>query len=379
MNLIDRDLLLEIAKWTDRPEILAIKGPRQSGKTTLLEMLKRYLLEHAVVTESQITTVTFEDRELRDRFLIDPRQFVRRYIVQGHRHVMMIDEAQYCPDLGQRLELVYDTFRDVKLIVTGSSSLELTSETARYLVGRMLSFELLPLSFGEFLQAKDQALSSIYKEWHERAVHFIFSGESFELPGVDTSLPELLRYLDEYLVFGGYPEVVKAEKDEEKRIVLKNIFNTYLEKDILAYLQISDTLKFRQLVTLLGAQLGGMASYEKLGASTGGYFKDIVHLIDVLTQTYIIRKVPPFHLNLVTELRKHPKFYFYDLGMRNYAINNFNPVDMRGDAWQLAENFVLNELATDELPAHFWRTTSKAEMDFVFSDSRAHRARGDQV
>ena len=113
-----------------------------------------------------------------------------------------------------------------------------------------------------------------------------------------------------------------------------------------------------------------MINFESLSNQTNSYFKEITHLIDVLDQTYIIRLIRPFHKNLVTELRKNPKVYFLDYGLRNYSINNFNPLEKRGDAGKLAENFVFNEmkLIGENLFLNFWRTTAKAEVDFIFSN-----------
>ncbi len=367
MEYFERNLLEEIKKWVDRREIIAIKGPRQSGKTTLLEMLKEWLIKEKGVDEEDIVFITFEDRELLEKFELDPKSFVRRFV--GERKVyFMIDEAHYCRDIGQKLKLLYDLYKNIKFIITGSSSLEITSETARFLVGRLFSFELLPLNFHEFLKVRDKNLARIYIEKNRQIRKFIFEGKNFEIEEKDIFIKELLEHLNEYLVFGGYPEVVKAKSGEEKRIVIKNIFNTYIEKDVLAYLQITEVTRFRRLISILAFTSGNLISYEKLSSYCDTYFKNIVRLLDILQQTYIIKLLRPFHRNLVTELRKNPKVYFYDYGLRNYAINNFNDLELREDAGKLAENFILNQLETEELFINFWRTTAKAEVDFVLSD-----------
>jgi len=180
---------------------------------------------------------------------------------------------------------------------------------------------------------------------------------------------ELLVKFGEYVSYGGYPEVIKAESDNEKVMVIKNIFNTYLEKDIISYLHITDTVKFRKLVSVLSSIIGGLVSYDKLAESCGSYFKEITGLLDVLEQTYVVKFLRPFHRNMVTELRKSPKVYFQDCGMRNYAISNFNRLDIREDAGKLAENFVLNEISSysEDRFINFWRTTAKAEVDIILS------------
>ncbi|MBM5806012.1 MAG: ATP-binding protein [Candidatus Verstraetearchaeota archaeon] len=373
MKYIERALLGEIRKWMDRREIIAIKGPRQSGKTTLLDMLREWLKENGTDDE-RVTYLSFEDRELLAKFAKDPREFIRSYLLGGDGvHYFLIDEAQYCPDLGQKLKLLYDTYRNAKFVITGSSSLELTSSTAKYLVGRLLSFELYPFSFLEYLNAKDRRIAKIFSETN-LAISGLTLGKTFEVKGEDIFTGDLLKHLEEYALFGGYPEVVKAGGRAEKALLLKNIFSTYLERDIVAYLRIEDTEKFRRLVSILAFNDGNLLSYEGIIASVGTYFKDLINLLDVLQQTYVIRLLRPFHRNLVTELRKAPKVYFIDTGLRNHAINNFNEMGLRGDAGALAENFALNELirlGVHERNVNFWRTTAKAEVDFVISDSRS--------
>ncbi len=366
MNYLKRNLFEEIKKWMTRKEIIAIKGPRQSGKTTLLEMIKEWLIKERNVNERNIVFISFEDRELLEKFSIDPKGMVERYV--GEEKVyFFIDEAHYCLDLGQKLKLLYDSFKDVKFVITGSSSLELTSQTAKFLVGRMLSFELFPFSFYEYLLAKDEGLAKIYFERSRKIRDFIFYGYDFKL-GKDIFISDLMKFLGEYLIYGGYPEVVKGKSNEEKEIVLKNIYDTYIERDVVSYLQITDTIKFRKLVSMLSFNIGDMVSYENLVINCNSYYKEILRLIDVLQQTYVIKLLRPFYKNLVTELRKNPKVYFFDFGLRNYGINNFKDINMREDNGKLAEDFVFSELKDEKFSLNFWRTTAKAEVDFILSD-----------
>ena len=193
-------------------------------------MLKEWLIVEKKVKEENIIFISFEDRELLEQFSLDPKNFVKKYIEGKERNYFMIDEAHYCKDIGQKLKLLFDTYENTKFIITGSSSLELTSHTAKFLVGRLFSFELLPFSFYEFLNAKDKRLAKIYLEENEKIKSWIFHGKDFEVKTKDVFIKELLTYLNEYLIFGGYPEVVKAKDEEEKKIILKNIFNTYIER-----------------------------------------------------------------------------------------------------------------------------------------------------
>lgn len=367
MEQFERKLFSEIKKWIERKEIIAIKGPRQSGKTTLLKMIMQWLMEEKNVPRETILFLTFEDREKLEQFSTAPKEFISRYRADNQkRYYFLLDEAQYCQEIGQKLKLLYDLYDNVKFIITGSSSLELVNHTGKYLVGRMFSFELLPLSFEEMIEARDKQLAILYRNQKKEIDEFLFHGTMFETKKKDILIKNLSHYLEEYIIFGSYPEVIKAINEEEKAIILTNIFNTYLEKDILAFLHITDIVRFRKLVSLLSFIIAGLVSYEKITRECQTYYKEMMHLLDILEQTYIIQRLPPFHQNLVTELRKNPKIFFYDLGLRNYAVHNFNKMNMREDAGKLAENFVFMQFYRSFGTAlSFWRTTAKAEVDLV--------------
>jgi predicted AAA+ superfamily ATPase len=366
MEYIPRVLLNEIIEYIDRREIIAIKGPRQSGKTTLLKMLKDFLINEKNVDEDHIIYITFEDNEILYKFSENPKDFIRKYITDNKRYYFLIDEAQYCKDLGKKLKLIYDLFENIKIIITGSSSLELKNETAKYLVGRLLEFELYPLNFYEFLLYKDQKIAKIYREWNEKILNLLINNIDFEIKkDVDIYINDLLKYLNEYIKFGGYPAIVTAKSEKEKIFLLKNLINTYLDRDIVSFLNIRDTIKFRRLITALSSLNGSLINIMQLANEVNSYFKEIIDLLDILEQTYIIRRIRPFHKNLVTELKKENKIYFVDTGLRNYLINNFNDIEVRNDSGTLIENFVLNELYQYG-KINFWRTKNKAEVDFIF-------------
>jgi predicted AAA+ superfamily ATPase len=363
MKYFERELLAELKKWIERREILAIKGPRQSGKTTLLEMLREVLEKK--VREENIISLTFEDLEEREKFETAPKEFINSFIKEG-RYYFLLDEFHYVKNGGQRLKLLYDTLKNTKFVITGSSSLELRGETAGYLTGRLFSFELLPFNFYEFLNARDKRFARIYKE-RNSLVRNLFNGQDF-LIKEDIFVDDLLKFLNEFIKFGGYPEVIKSEGEEEKLIVLKNIVNTYIDKDIVNFLNITDALKFKRILTLLASICGNMLRYEEICLNTSSYYKEVVRILDILQQTYVVDLLRPYHRNMVTELRKNPKVYFVDSGLRNYLINNFSDLEVRVDKGALAENFVLNRLKAvvgDKGIIHFWRTTAKAEVDFV--------------
>ncbi len=367
MPLIHRLLLDEIMRWVERKEIIAIKGPRQSGKTTLLRMIRDRLLNDGKTTEERIVYATFEDRGELDAFSVNPKEYILRHLKGTSRHYFLLDEAQYCKEIGRKLKLLFDLYDNVKFFVTGSSSLELKNETGKYLVGRMLEFELLPLSFEEFLNFKDPKLSELYVAWNRKLIDLIVNGAPLESRrSTDIIGGEISTLLNEFITFGGYPAIVTMDGDKEKRFLLDNLVNTYLDRDIVSFLQITDTIKFRRLLKALSSMDGGLLNVSELSSQIGSYFKELSYLMDVLEQTYVIRRLRPFHLNLLTELRKIPKLYFVDTGLRNALIDNFTSLEGRPDSGVLAENFVLNELSR-HVGLNYWRTTSMTEVDFVAS------------
>lgn len=368
-EIYERELLGELKKWVDRREVFAVKGPRQSGKTTLLKVLAELLKEERGVNSENIIFLTFEDKEILEKFTVAPKEFVKSFVErEGERYYFLLDEFHYVKDGGQKLKLLYDTMENAKFIITGSSSLEIIA-LSRYLVGRVFSFHLFPFNFHEFLNAKDKRLTKVREEKSGALKKFILEGKEFGF-GDDILLSDALKFFEEYVIFGGYPEVIKGENVEAKRMVLKNIYETYIGREIVELLRIPDILKFRKLVSLLSSQAGGLINYSQLALACDSYYKEIMGLLNVLEETYVIKLVRPFHKNIRTELRKNPKVYFIDPGLRNYAINNFNWLELRGDSGALVENYVflaLFNLVKDFGKVNYWRTLSKAEVDFVLS------------
>lgn len=366
-KIFERDLLDKLKKLLDRKEIFAVKGPRQSGKTTLLRQLEKYLVEEKKVSREKVVFINLEDRIVLDQFYSSPKDFVKSYLTQKGRYFFFFDEYQYVPDGGQKLKLLYDSFTNVKFIISGSSSLELTNQTAKYLVGRLFSFHLYPLSFKEFVRAKDKRLLKYFLEKQEKVKQFLFKEKKFKIKK-DIFLQDIQKLFEEYVLFGAYPEVVKTKQKQIKKIVLKNIINTYLEKDIISLLKIGDYQQFKDLAILLAASTGNLINYEQLGNETRLYFQQLKKYLSILEQTYIIKLLKPFFRNLKTELKKNPKIYFLDLGLRNYLVDNFAPLKVRPDKGYLVESVILSNLIysfSDLFQYRFWRTLKGAEVDFV--------------
>jgi len=358
--IIPRDILPKLEKWIDRREAFAIKGPRQSGKTTLLK-----ILEDKLAKEGKVIFLNFEDPDVLEAFEASPKRYIESFMLEPGRHYFLMDEYHYVKDPGKKLKLLYDTFEGAKFVVTGSSSLELSGAMARFLVGRVFFFELHPFSFHEFLVAKDERLARLYEQKNEKVRKFLL-GEPVEFEE-DIFIEEFQPLLHEYLTFGGYPAVVKAEDAETKRMVLKGIYDTYVSKDVVEFLKFTDAFKYRDAVRTMAASVGGLINYQEISSTIQSYFKEVKRVISILSETYVITLVRPFFTNPRTELRKAAKVYFFDLGLRNHVIDNFNPIEKRTDAGAVVENFVLLGLmrASPGEPVNYWRTIAKAEVDFI--------------
>lgn len=373
MAYFHRYLTDELEKWLDRKEILAIKGPRQSGKTTMLNILRDYLINSRNVSKEDIIYVTFEDRDVLDAFSRDPKEFINRYVANNKdkKFYFLIDEFHYLKDGGQKLKLLYDLYENIKFIITGSSSLELVSSTAKYLVGRIFLFNLFQFSFGEFLEVKDKSLHNTYIQNSNILADFIEKGKQFDIKE-DIFEKEFNRYYEEYLLFGGYPEVIKTDDIEAKRVILKNIYDTYVTRDVLELLRIKEIGAFRTMVSLLASMMGCIVNYNRLAIDGKSYFRQTKEYIATLEETFVIRVLRPYFSNMATELKKNPKIYFVDTGLRNYIINNFNELGLRSDAGKLVENAVLFGLCEkDEVVVKYWRTAAKAEVDFILDNKKA--------
>ena len=358
-TIFPRDILPYLMKWLERREAYAIRGPRQSGKTTVLKILQERLKRKNVVF------MNFEDPDVLEAFETNPKRYVKSFMVKEGRYYFLMDEYHYVKDPGKKLKLLYDTFENAKFIVTGSSSLELSGAMAKFLVGRVFFFELFPFSFHEFLVAKNERLARIYEEKNKLVKEFLVEGKiSLEK---DIFLKEFTPLFNEYLIFGGYPAVIKAEDYETKKVILKNIYDTYISKDVVEFLKISDAFKYRCVVRALATLIGNLLNYTELCSVCQSYYKEVKRTISILSETYIVKIIRPFYRNPITELRKNPKIYFYDLGLRNYIIGNFNPLEKRTDAGALIENFVFLSLRNSfpDRTINYWRTIAKAEVDFI--------------
>ncbi len=315
---------------TDSNKIIILYGPRQVGKTTLVQ---------EIISRLPYRALTVNADEILYQTVLSSRNLAQmKLLVEGYE-LLFIDEAQRIPDVGLNLKILHDALPDLKIVATGSSSFELANRTKEPLTGRTWTYELFPISLGELRQQQN----------------------AFEL---QQRLAELLR-------FGSYPDTLQLANAADKIQYLRELSSAYLYKDILEMSSIRHADKLRKLLQLLAFQVGSEVSPNELGTILG-MSKDTVNTyIDLLEKAFVIFRLSGFSRNLRKEISKMDKIYFYDLGIRNVLIDNFQPLDLRTDAGALWENFLLverrkrNAYTGQFAASYFWRTYTGAELDYV--------------
>lgn len=351
--LIEREIEKEIMPWIDSKEIIAIRGPRQCGKTTFLNRIKEILIKRGVESR-QIVSVNFENDDEKEKFERNALDYIKYLVKDNNKKAyLLFDEVQYIKKAGKLLKLVFDEIPNLKIIITGSSTLDI-NEVGSFLVGRVLLFEMHPLSFKEFLSTKSEKL---FRYYIEKRINL----ENGNKIGEFIFLNELNELLKEYVAYGGYPAVVLEDNIEKKKILLKNLFETYIEKDIVKAYGPNYRKKVVDLIKVVASSNGAIINYSDVSKLTGIYEKELKNVLRTLEETYVIKLVLPFHKNLSTEIRKNPKVYFIDLGMRNNACSRYEFGEE--EFGKLLENFVLLQIKNKRI--NYWRTTAKAEIDFV--------------
>lgn len=351
---IQREIENTLTKYLQSPEIIAILGARQVGKTTLLQNFFN--------TEDSLM-ISFEDREILSHFQEDEKSFAAYYLNKCDR--LIIDEFQYARKGGKKLKYIFDNHPGKKIIISGSSSLELTEQATKYLVGRIFQFQLNTFSFSEVLKFKDNQL---YDQLNNAAnkLKNLIPKENNKLPVVPSSLIlKALQILEDYVIYGGYPRVVLSDDIEEKVTILQNIYNTYLIKEIREILKLEDDFEMEKLTKFLGLRIADLINFNEVSNFIGMNVRKVQQLIHVLEKTFIIQLSKPFYTNKLLELSKSKKLFFHDTGFRNAVVKNFADKHSRTDLADLFENFIFEETLKKNIETKYWRTKSKAEVDLI--------------
>ena len=327
--MIKRLLEEPIRKALNQGKAVVILGARQVGKSTLLDTMFR--------EREDVLWLNGDEYDVRSLFT--EISSTRLKAVIGKNKIVVVDEAQKIPDIGNKLKLITDQIKDVGLVVTGSSSFELAKGVNESLTGRKREYRLYPVSFQEMVR--------------------------------HTDLLSERRMLKHRMVFGYYPEVV-THPGEEKAI-LKELADSYLYKDILFLEQVGKPDKLVRLVQALALQVGSQVSYNELGLLVGLDATTVEKYIDVLEKSFILFRLPSFSRNHRNELKSSRKVYFRDLGIRNAVIGNLAPFEARspeeiGHLWEnflMTERMKYQEYAGSLVRSWFWRTLQQKEIDLV--------------
>jgi len=325
--MIKRILETSIRDSLGDGKAIILMGARQVGKTTLLKN----------IFEKSANVLWLNGDEADVQELFEKPSALRLKQFFGEKTTVVIDEAQRIPEIGLKLKLITDSLPEIQLIATGSSSFELANSINEPLTGRKWEFRMFPVSFGEMV------------DYH--------------------GLLDEKRSLNHRLVYGYYPEVIIREGKEKE--TLKQLTDSFLYKDVLMLDQIQKPEKIVKLLQALAFQIGSQVSYSEIGQMVGLDSKTVEKYIQVLEQSYVIFRLGSFSRNLRNELKRSRKIYFYDNGVRNAVIANFEMAETRADIGKLWENFLTSErikkLTYRNIWSNywFWRTKEQKEIDFV--------------
>ncbi len=356
--LKERVIISDIAKQLDNDLVLILIGARQSGKTYILKLLTEYITKH--YPENKILYFDLEKPDILDNFLDYKTilNFLSAYGVEKEKtNFILLDEFQKMPAPTKTLKIIHDHYPFLKIIATGSSSLDIYKKLREEsMVGRKMVFTVFPLSFEEYLNFTEPEDCEIFKRIVEKDIDPSAVRQKF----VSSS--------EKYAVRGSYPGAVLLKSNEEKLQKLDEIYQSYLNKDIIGFLSAEDAVPVNKLVSLLSVQIGSLFNQNEIAKIANVSRYVLEKYLFVLENTFIIKRLLPFYTNKQKEVVKMPKMYFIDAGLRNFAVKNFNSFAIRQDAGSLMENFVFLELLkrkkiTDEL--RFWRTPHGVEVDFI--------------
>ncbi len=328
IKYIKRDLEAILKEHLNKHKIIVLYGARQVGKTTLTKKL--------FPSEADYLYLSCDQSRIQEQIIPDKLALGR---IVGDYTNIVFDEAQYLKNPGLVLKILIDSFPEKNIIATGSSSFDLAHKLSEPLTGRHYQFLLFPLSLAEIAHS---------------------------IPPTDVRF-----HLEQALIFGTYPEVFKLKTNEEKILNLQTLTDSYLYKDILAFNLVKNNQKVKELLIAIALQIGNEVSYSELANTIGIDRKTVEYYLDLLEKSFVLFRLYGFSRNLRSEINRKVKIYFYDVGIRNTLINNFNELALRTDGGALFENFVVSEMLKKETNKpqkanlYFWRTYEQKEIDLI--------------
>lgn len=324
--MIRRTLETSLINNLSDDRIIIILGARRVGKTTLFKK---------VFNTYTHMWLNCDEPDIRE--LLSNKSSTALKTLIGNNRLIIIDEAQRVPNIGLTLKLIHDNFPEIKVYVTGSSSLELANEIKEPLTGRKWEYKLYSLSREELVNHNSILIEN--------------------------------RLLEHRLVYGTYPQVVEDPGNAKK--ILRELTDSYLYKDILMLQNVKKPAQLEKLVQALAFQVGSEVSFNELANLIKIDVHTVARYIDLLEKAFVIFPLSSYKNNLRSEIKKGKKYYFYDLGVRNTIINNLNPIELRDDVGAVWENYLILERMKYKMyhemdsKSYFWRTTRQQEVDYV--------------
>lgn len=322
----------DIEKLLRENRVTVLYGPRRVGKTTLINnFLKTTKLKYRLSTGDEL--------DVREALTSESIEKIRQFTLGND--LIVIDEAQRIPNVGWGLKIMVDHIEKIKVLITGSASLNLSYKIGEPLLGRKFTYTLYPISQLELLQQMNKY--------------------------------DLSQNKGKYLIYGSYPEIISSEIANQKKSILMDIINSYLLKDILELETVKGAKVLMDLLRLIAFQIGKEVSLSELGNHLNLDVKTVARYLDLFEQAFIIYNVRGYSINIRKAVSKKSRYYFLDNGIRNAIIENFNDLDKRNDLGQLWENFIVAERLKKQEYAHigskynnyFWRTWDQKEIDWV--------------
>jgi predicted AAA+ superfamily ATPase len=326
--MIPRIIIKSIQNDLFKGKAIIITGPRQVGKTTLLEALRN---------DHKLNTLWLNCDEPDIRLSLENVTSTQLKAMIGKHLLVFIDEAQRVKNIGLTLKLLVDHFKKVQIVATGSSALELANEINEPLTGRKREYHLYPFSTAEMINSSSER--------------------------------EEKRLLEQRLIYGFYPDIVNDPGNAQRSLMA--LSNDYLYKDLLSLESIRKPALLEKILLALAFQIGSEVSFTEIAQSVGADIKTVEHYISLLEKCFIVFQVGAFSRNLRNEIKKGKKIYFYDNGIRNAIIKNFNGIQMRQDIGALWENFLMserrkfNDYNNHFVNSYFWRTHAQQEIDLL--------------
>lgn len=327
--MIKRDILASLKDRLFKGKVIVLTGPRQVGKTTLLKQLTEELVD------SSVLSLNCDEPDI--CLLLQNVTSTQLKTLVGNHTLILIDEAQKVENIGLTLKLMVDNLPGIQIIATGSSAFDLRNKLNEPLTGRKFEYHLYPFSTHELIQ--------------------------------HSSLIEERRMLEHRLIYGMYPDVINQPSDGLR--LIRELSNSYLFKDVLAYKDVRRPDELNKLLTALALQVGSEVSYNELGRTLGLDKQTVERYIDLLEKVFVVFRLSSFSRNMRNELKKSKKIFFYDNGVRNAIINNFSPLELRTDVGALWENFIISERIKHNeyngyyVNSYFWRTNAQQEIDYL--------------